>query len=191
MKKETRRHIRRCEEREPEVEVGSRAELIEAYKVLRELSLARWAERSHEPLWLAMPRAHWSNPPRRMHALLEHFGDRYRLWVVRLDGEPVAASVVVLGRNAHATRAAMDRERAGSLGVMAYLDWLGIQAAWASGAQWFHLGESGTSASLSAYKEGLGAVAHTYDEIRFEPAAWTAVDRGSRQLVKRAVGFVD
>ncbi len=190
MKKEARRHIRRCRALDLDVEVGSGSHLIEAYQQLRRLSVARWAEKSHEPLWLAMQRERWAEPPRRMYALADRLGDRYRMWVVRIDGHPVAANVVAFGRNAHATRAVMDRERVGSLGVMAYLDWLAIEEACASGARWYHLGESGTAASLSAYKESLGAHAYAYDEIRFEPSGWTAFDTASRRMVKRALGFV-
>lgn len=74
--------------------------------------------------------------------------------------------------------------------MLAYLDWLAIEDACASRARWYHLGESSTAASLSAYKESLGADAHTYDEIRFEPSGWTALDTGCRRMVKRALGFV-
>lgn len=191
VKKETRRHIRRCVAFDLDVEVGSGGQFIEAYQQLRRLSVTRWAERTHEPLWLAVPRAQLAEPPRHMYSLAERLGYRYRMWVVRIDGQPVAANVVAFGRNAHATRAAMDRERVGSLGVMAYLDWLAIKDACAAGAQWYHLGDSGTSAPLATYKEGLGAAAHGYAEVRFEPAGWTAIDSGSRRIVKRALGFVD
>lgn len=190
MKKETRRHIRRCESRGLDVEVGSGPELIETYQQLRRMSVVRWAERTHEPLWLAVRRARWSEPPERMYSLASRMGDRFRLWVVRVDGRPVAASLVTLGRNARATRAAMDRERLGGLGVMAYLDWLAIRDACAAGARWYHLGDSGTSASLATYKEALGAAAYDYDEIRFEPAAWTATDAAARRAVKRVLGVV-
>ena len=54
-----------------------------------------------------------------------------------------------------------------------------------------NLGESGTSASLSAYKEGFGAVGYDYSEIHLERLPITTVDQHGRSLVKRLVRFKD
>lgn len=190
MKKETRRHIRRVEALDLEIEVGSGAGLLAEYQHLRALSVRRWAEHTREPMWLARRREQVSEPPARTDALAAAMPEQFRVRVARIDGHPVAASVVVLGRNAHATRSAMDRERLGSLGVMPYLDWLAIQEAYATGCEWFHLGETGGSTALASYKEALGAVAFDYPEIRFEPVPLTPADRAARRLVRRSLGMV-
>jgi hypothetical protein len=191
MKKETRRHIRRVEALDLDIEVGSHAALLAEYQHLRALSVTRWAEQTHEPVWLARRRERVSEPPARTDALAAALGDDFRVRVARIDGHPVAASVVALGRNAHATRSAMDRERLGSLGLMPYLDWLAIKEALAAGCEWFHLGETGGSTALAAYKEALGAVGHDYPEIRFERAPLTSADMAARRAVRRALGMVD
>lgn len=190
MKKETRRHIRRVEALDLEIEVGSGSGLLAEYQHLRSLSVARWAEQTREPMWLARRREKVSEPPTRTYALAAAMPDDFRVRVARIDGHAVAANVVVLGRNAHATRSAMDRERLGSLGVMPYLDWLAIQEAHARGCEWFHLGETGGSTALAAYKEALGAVAHDYPEIRFETVPLTPADKAARRLVRRTLGMV-
>lgn len=190
MKKETRRHIRRVEALDLEIEVGSGPGLLAEYQHLRRLSVIRWAEHTQEPLWLALRREKVSEPPARTDALATALPDQFRVRVARIEGHPVAANVVVLGRNAHATRSAMDRERLGSLGVMPYLDWLAIQEAYAAGCEWFHLGETGGSTALAAYKEALGAVAYDYPELRFETVPLTPADKAARRLVRRTLGMI-
>ena len=190
MKKETRRHIRRVEALDLEVELGSGPGLIAEYQHLRRLSVIRWAEHTQEPLWLALRREKLMEPPARTDALAKALPEDFRVRVARIDGHPVAANVVVLGRNAHATRSAMDRERLGSLGVMPYLDWLAIQEACATGCEWFHLGETGGSTALAAYKEALGAVAYDYPELRFETVPLTPADKAARRLVRRTLGMI-
>ena len=177
MRKSTRRAVRQPYE----VDLGD----LDAYEQLWHTSVDRWATRQGEPLWLARRRAVLRDPPRRMRALARHLGDD---WVARVDGRPVAANVVAFGRAAHATRAVSDTAVAPS-GVMQHLDWLGIQEACARGCSVMHLGESGQSASLSFYKEGLGAVAHDYAEVRIERLPLTAADRAARTAVKRVIGF--
>jgi hypothetical protein len=190
MKKETRRHIRRVEALDLDIEVGSGTGLLAEYQHLRALSVRRWAEQTREPLWLAHQREKVLEPPARTGALAAAMPELFRVRVARIDGHPVAANVVVLGRNAHATRSAMDRDRLGGLGVMPYLDWLAIQEAHAAGCDWFHLGETGGSTALAAYKEALGAVAYDYPEIRFEAVPLTPADKAARRVVRRSLGMV-
>lgn len=188
LRSSVRRSVRLCERDGVEVQVGATPELVEAYVGLWRLSVDRWARGQSEPLWLSRRRAELRDPPRRMHALARHLGDRFRLWVASVDGVPVAADVVLLGAVAHATRAAVDVERAPN-GVSHYLDWLAMLDAKEQGASAMNLGESGTSSSLAFYKKGLGAVGLDYAEARFEQLPLTAVDRAARNAVKRLIGF--
>ena len=75
-------------------------------------------------------------------------------------------------------RAVMDRDRIGSNGAMQYLDWLAIQEAHSSGCGAFHMGDSGPSTMLAAYKGGVGASTVAYAEYRFERLPLTAVMSG-------------
>jgi hypothetical protein len=188
LRRSVRRSVHRLQDSGLEVRVGSDPEALRAYYELWLLSVDRWAKRQGEPLPLARRRAHLRDPPSRLAALAEHLGDDLRIWVAHVDGRPVAANVLVMGRSAHATRAASDVERAPA-GVAQYLDWLGIQESSARGCSWLHLGESGTSSSLAFYKEGLGAVATNYAELRFERLPVTAGDALARRAVKKLIGF--
>jgi hypothetical protein len=186
LRKSVRRSVRRRED--VEVQVGGSEALLEAYERLWWLSVDRWGARQREPRALARRRALWRDPPARMRALAQHLGEDFRLWVASVDGQPVAANVVVLGPSAHATRAVSDQERAPS-GVAQYLDWLGIVEAAERGCATYNLGESGTSQNLAFYKEGLGARGLDYVEVRFERLPLTTLDQRARSVVKRAIGF--
>lgn len=189
MRKSTRRAIRRGERDAVDVEVGHSAELLDEYDRLWRLSVDRWAKAQHEPLWLARRRAVLRDPPSRLRHLAAEFGDRFCLWVARDRGEAVAANVVVNGPSTHIARAVMDRQRVGSSGIMQYLDWLAIEAACRSGSIRVNLGESGGSASLSHYKESLGARPYDYTELRMEQVPITRLDNALRAGVKKLVGF--
>ena len=171
-----------------EVRVGCSSDLLDAHESLWRLSVDRWAAGQGEPLWLARRRAELRDPPTRMRSLAACLGERMRLWVAYADGRPVASNIVLLGAVAHATRAAIDVERAPS-GVAHYLDWRAAVDAFEHGSTAVNLGESGTSTSLAFYKEGLGAKAVDYVEARFERLPVTAVDRTARTAVKKLIGF--
>ena len=53
----------------------------------------------------------------------------------------------------------------------------------------FHLGESGSSGSLSDYKERFGARPFDYPELRLERLPITRADRARTVGVKRVIGF--
>jgi hypothetical protein len=191
MRKSARRYVRRYERGGLEVEVGQGGELLDVYQELRQHSIRQWAAAQHEPLWLATRRAAMRDPPERLDSCARGLGARFRVWVARVDGRAVAANVVVSGSTAHAIRAASLRGSDVPPGAMQYLDWLAIERASQQGSVAMNLGESGTSPSLSAYKEGFGAVAHDYSEVRLERLPITTLDRCSRSLVKRIVRFQD
>lgn len=179
-----RRSVRRYVRHEFDVSRGD----LDAYERLWRLSVDRWARRQGEPLALGRRRAQFRDPPSRLRALARHLGDDFQVWIAWVDGRPVAGNVAVYGRSGHATRAAMDPDAAPQ-GVMQHLDWLALQEACARGCPTMHLGESGTSSSLAFYKEGLGAVAHDYAEVRLERLPLTAADAAARTAVKRLIGF--
>ncbi|MCU1368978.1 MAG: hypothetical protein JWO77_172 [Ilumatobacteraceae bacterium] len=191
MRKSTRRAVRRHERGGVDVQVGVGGELLDVYERLRQASVEHWAKAQHEPLWLARRRAGRRDPADRLRATAAALQGRFKVWVASIDGRPVAANVVVSGPTAHAIRAATDRSIDAPSGVMQYLDWLAIEDACREGSQAFNLGESGTSGSLSSYKESLGASGHDYTEIRIERLPITTIDDGARRVVKRIIGFRD
>ena len=64
-----------------------------------------------------------------------------------------------------------------------------ITDAVALGARSYHLGESGTSASLGRFKEQFGARGHDYAEYRDERIPLSTLDAAVRRAVKRAIRF--
>jgi len=164
---------------------------LAAYYRLYLLSLDRWAERSREPRWLARRRGIRRDPLRKLEVMADVLGDRFRLWLAWLDGEPVAGSIVLLGNAGHATRGAIDRERAAPTRASHLLEWLALEEAVAEGSTVQHLGESGNRASLSMFKESFGARPVVYADHTLERLPVTAADRHLRTGVKRLVGFRD
>jgi hypothetical protein len=159
------------------------------YRTLFERSVDRWAAAQNEPLPLARLRARRRDPPEKLARMAAALGDAFRLWLAYEDGVPVAGIVVLLGRNAHYTRGAMDRER--NVAANELLHWHAIQEACAAGCRSYHMGETGTSRNLARFKEKLGARPVDYAEYRFERLPLTRADAAARGAVKRLIGFRD
>ena len=68
---------------------------------------------------------------------------------------------------------------------------LAIEEACRAGCRYYHMGESGSSASLAQFKRRFGANAYGYAEYRLERLPITSVDAHLRRLVKRLIGFTD
>jgi hypothetical protein len=154
--KSTRRSIGKAQRSGLRITDTASATHLTAYYSLFELSLARWAERSREPLWLARWRGTHRDPLAKLQTMADRLGDRFRLWMAWQDGDPIAGAIVLLGNTAHATRGAMDRERCAPTRATYLLEWLAIEEAEAAGCPTYHLGETGTASSLATFKEGFG-----------------------------------
>lgn len=186
-----RRAIRKAEKSDLEIECDTTGRLLPEFFELYASSEARWAEQQHEPAALARFRTRFRDTIGKWQTIARHLDGGCRQWVARHEGRPVASIIVLFGVNAHYTRGAMDKERAGPLRANDLLMWHAIQAACAIDAASFHLGESGTSGSLSDYKERFGARAFDYPELRLERLPITRADGAARTVVKKLVGFQD
>ncbi|WP_421119916.1 GNAT family N-acetyltransferase [Aquihabitans daechungensis] len=183
-----RRNVRLAQRAGIEVEVDDEGRLVPVFHDLLMRSVERWAGAAHEPLAVARYRAGRRDPVEKFQAWSEAMRGGCRVLVARRDGVPIAASIVLQGANAHLTRGAMDRELVGRDRPNELLMWHAIRDASLAGCRWFHLGESGTSASLAAYKERFGAVGIDYPEVRLERVPMTALDRTVRRAGKRVLG---
>lgn len=184
-----RRAIRKAERSGVDVECDTTGRLLPEFFELYARSEARWAEQQHEPAWLARFRTHFRDTLAKWQTIAAHLEGGCRQWVARHDGRPVASIIVLFGTNVHYTRGAMDKELAGPLRANDLLMWKAIQAACEIDAESFHLGESGTSGSLSDYKERFGARPFDYPELRLERVPITRADDAARTVVKRMIGF--
>jgi hypothetical protein len=151
----------------------------------------RWAEQQHEPRALAQWRLARRDPVDKFVAVTRSLGSACRTSIAWYDGRPAAGIIVLRGRNAHFTRAAMDKDLAGPSRASTLLQKVAIQDACEAGCRRYHMGESSAGSGVSDYKERFGAEAHPYDEYYFETLPLLRVDQAARTVVKRTIGFRD
>lgn len=186
-----RRNVHKAERAGVVVERGSAPEHLAAFRALTDQSLARWSSKQHEPLWLARLRANRRDPASKFDLLARSLGEAFSVWLAKLDGRPIAASIVLRGANAHYTRGAMDAELAGPSRANYLLHTAAIRDACEAGCRHYHLGETGTSTSLAFFKTRFGAEPYPYCEYRFERLPLTSVDRRLRAGAKRILRVTD
>jgi hypothetical protein len=189
--KSTRRGVAKAEKSGLTIEVDGSGRLLPVFEHLHRLSVERWAAAQNEPRALARWRAGRVDPPSRLAAMAQHLGQACRVWAAWQDKRPVAAAIILLGRNASATRAAMDKELAAPTRANDLLEWSAISEAIEAGCRRYHFGESAPGSGVAAYKERFGAVGYDYREYRFERLPITRLDAIARAGVKKAIGFRD
>lgn len=191
MSQSARRNVRLARRGGVRTEVGRGGRLLDEYYRLFLSSVDRWAANQHEPRALARARARRRDPVGKLRAMGRHLGDDFAVILSYLDHTPVAGVIVLYGRTAHGTRAAMDRQRIGRTHASELAYWTAIELACAAGCPVFHMGESGRSANLARAKEKFGARPYDYPELRIERLPWTRTDTALRTGVKRVIGFHD
>jgi Acetyltransferase (GNAT) domain len=190
-KGEARTAVRKAERSGLTVERDTSGRLVPVLYELYERSLDRWADQSHEPRALARWRGHRRDPRRKFELMTRALGEACRIWVAWSDGRPAAAILVLQGSNATYSRGMMDKDVAGPLCANHLLHRLAIEEACAAGCRYYHMGESGGSASLSLFKAQFGARPHAYAEYHIERLPITTLDQRARGVVKRMIGFRD
>lgn len=184
-------NIRRARRMGVEVVVGNSDELIDDFYGLLERTFARWARKQHEPVLLARMRGERRDPRRKFTTMATQLGNRFRLYVARWQGRPIAAILVLMDRQAHYTRAAMDEEPAGETRASYLLQATAIEEACRLGCTHYHMGETGSSSSLAQFKSRFGALGVAYAEYRYERVPLARVDGLARRTVKKLIGFRD
>jgi hypothetical protein len=187
----TRTAIRKAEKNDVVVECDTSGRLLPVFYQLFEISLERWARKQHEPLFLARFRGHRRDPFAKFQIMAELLGTAFQIWVAWYKGKPAASIIVLMGNNAYYTRGAMDIEVAGPVRANDLLHRMAIEEACQMGCQYYHMGESGDSKSLSTFKQGFGAEPISYAEYTFEKLPMSRVDQALRGSVKRLIGFKD
>ncbi|MEV6902818.1 GNAT family N-acetyltransferase [Amycolatopsis sp. NPDC051372] len=187
--KNSRRGVRTAERKGVTVERGTGGELVPEFYALMERAVLRWARQQHEPAWLARRRLHRRDPREKFEAIGRRLGDRFQVWVARVDGRPAAACLVARGVNAHDFRGAMD-ERLKHYRATDLIQARAIQDACEARCRYYYLGESGTG-TLGQFKERFGARRIVSPEFRFERLPVTRVERGIKTAVKKIIGFQD
>jgi hypothetical protein len=187
----TRRNIHKAEKSGLVVQCDSSGKLVPVFYNLFIQSIDRWANRQHEPLFLARWRAARRDPIEKFQRMSQLLGNYLRIWVAWKEGIPVAALMVLQGRNAHYTRGAMNRDLAGPTRANDLLHKLAIEDACQSGCRYYQMGETGASKSLARFKSRFGADPYPYAEYVFERLPVTVIDHRLRSIVKKLIGFKD
>jgi hypothetical protein len=185
----TRNRIRRAERAGLEIESGATDRLIGEFHGLLCLSIERWARRQREPAALARWRGTRRDPVAKFRAMAAAMGPSFKLWVARLDSQPIAAILVLSDRQAHYTRGAMHKELIGKTYANYLLQKNAIEEACRAGCSHYHMGETGSSASLAEFKSHFGAEAVPYAEYRYERLPISKLQNAAKSLVKRLIGF--
>lgn len=187
----TRRNIRKAEKSGLVVECDSSGKLVPVFYSLFIQSIDRWAKRQHEPLFLARWRAARRDPIEKFQRMSQLLGNYLRIWVAWKEGIPVAALMILQGRNAHYTRGAMNLALAGPTRANDFLHKMAIEEACQSGCRYYQMGESGGNQSLAHFKARFGAIGYPYAEFVFERVPVTVIDHQLRSMVKKLIGFKD
>ncbi|MEN9408080.1 MAG: hypothetical protein RL216_54 [Pseudomonadota bacterium] len=187
----TRNHARKAERQGITVHSGSSADLVAEFDALFRMSILRWARKQNEFSWLASLRGHIRDPKKKFLEMAQMCSDVVRVTIARRDGKAIAGIVVLFGNNAHYTRGAMDDQAVGNSGTNSLLHATAIREACERGCQYYHMGESGDSASLAAFKGQFGAVGYDYAEYRHENLPILSADQTLRAMAKKVIGFRD
>jgi hypothetical protein len=193
LSKSVRKTVEKAERRGLDVEWDLTGEQLPVLESLYARSVERWAQRQHEPLALSRWRMGHANRTPSLAAVVEHLRGVFRLGVVRVDGEPAAAGIVLIqpGMSGNGFRMAMDAELVGHTGAGYLVQVRAVEEAHRLGCRTFQLGESGEAGGLSDHKERMGGVAYPYEEILFERLPVRRVDEALRGAIKRVIGFRD
>ncbi len=106
--KNTRTAVRKAERLGVEVESDTTGRLVPIFYGLYRRSIDRWAEQQREPRWLAHRRANWRDPFNKLEHIAEYLGTSSRVWVAWHGGQPVAASLMLVGTNSDEIMASGD-----------------------------------------------------------------------------------
>lgn len=193
-----RRSVRRAEHSQLHLVRDDTGSLLSSFSGLYRKSAERWARRAGKSTRVARLLRHLDEPPRRLEAIASTLGRSCVVRAAFLDGQPVAAIVLLCGED-HTLywRGAMDRDLAARTHANALLHHQAIEEAVSAGHTFYSFGESDAGSDLATYKAKFGAKtlrwsAHHYESLPVTPllasarraTRWTSVqvarlERGS------------
>lgn len=186
--KNTRTAVRKALRAGVTIECDTTGRALPIFYRLYRLSVDRWASQRNDPRGFSHWRAARLYPLAKLQHVARAMGERFRVYVAWHEGAPVAASLLLLDRNADEIMAAMDKERASPVNANDLLQRTTIEDACRAGCRYYHLGDSG-HAGIAHFKERFGALAYEYGEYYLERIPITAIDRGWKGAIKRLIGF--
>jgi hypothetical protein len=183
--KQARYKSRKAERDGVEVEKDTQGRLLDEFARLYDGSVDAWSRDYFLPAPLARRVIGGRHPHRKLEVVARRLGERCQVWIARRDGVPLAG-IVVLSDGAAATywKGATDKVRSGSSGATDLLHRRAVEDACRSGRTRYDLGTSGL-ASLTAFKEKLGAVRVEHAAYRLERLPLTEAQELAVAAVKR------
>jgi hypothetical protein len=150
--------------------------------------IRRRAQESGLPASVSVRRARRREPLALVEAAARSLGESCRIWVARLDGEPVASMITIVGgRHANFWRGYSRKELAGPTRANNLLQRLAIEDACDAGCRFYNFGESGGVAALERFKQTMGATPRTGIECRIERIPLARAERIGRGTETTAV----
>ncbi|MEP2706535.1 MAG: GNAT family N-acetyltransferase [Roseibium sp.] len=186
-----RNKIRRAEKANVKVELGNNEHLVADFVSLFRRSIDRWARKQNEFEWLAQMRGHFRDSSKKFRLMAEHASQVLLIGIARHHGKPVAGAILLVDRNAHYTRGAMDERFIGKTYANYLLQAKMIERSCELKCGHYHMGETGNSRSLAQFKGQFGAVPVGYAELRHERLPVYSAERTVRSGIKRLIGFSD
>jgi Acetyltransferase (GNAT) domain len=184
---DTRNHIRRAEKRGVDIQWGTGSELVSIHWDIYLRWTARRARARGIPVPVGLALAKRRESAERFETVARHLGERCRVAVASIDGQPVASAIVLLhGAFAHYWRTADDRAADRSKYANSLILARALEDTAERGYDCLDMGESGGVRSLMDFKEHFGAKPQSYDELRFEPQIVTNATRARDRLLRAA-----
>lgn len=189
----TRTKIRKAEKAGLDIVVGAGGDLLDSFYDVYLHWIDRRAEERKIPRFLARWLGKRREPLAKFQAAAKALGPAFQVWLARLDGQPIAAAILLVGRRqAVYWRSASLKEPAGRTRANDLLQRCMVETACQAGCRYYHMGESGGVASLIHFKERFGAQPHSYpvfyrERLPVDRAKQTFSDltrRIERQIVK-------
>ncbi|MFK4227600.1 GNAT family N-acetyltransferase [Streptomyces sp. NPDC019890] len=159
------------------IESGHSPELVAAFYDLYLRWLDRRARERHLPPAVVRSRGKRAEPLAKFQAVAASLPGTCRILVARLDGEPVAATILLLhGSICIYWRGSSDKRTAGPLRANQFLQLRSIKEACDAGCRYYEMGESGGVASLERFKANLGGRVQHLAEYRLERLPLTPLE---------------
>ena len=189
--KMARKAIRKAEREGVKIEHASGRAFVDEYYRLYEGWVTRRAAERGIPLPIALHRGRANEPLARLRLLADTFGDTFRIWIARLDGDAVAAMITLIqGDTALAWRAASNIEVAGPVRANDLLHREAIEFATTQGCRYYNMGESGGVESLMRFKVRFGATPRPHAGYRLERLPLTPATAQLNRARSRAEDLV-
>jgi GNAT acetyltransferase-like protein len=133
-----------------------------------------------------------AEPLRKYQAVAEKLGSACRIWIARLNEEPIAAIVTLIhGVYANYWRGYSNKKLSGRVSANHLLHRIAIEYACNAGCQYYNMGWSGTT-SLAAFKRSFGAVPRQFPVYTFDRIPLTQLEglrNGLTRSVKRLLEY--